>query len=470
MLGVAMYTTIKTLWDLGKNKSEIARATGHDWKTVAKVIKGIKNGIDKPKYKDRDSIIEPCNEEVIKLLDRGLSGIRIHEELVRLGFKGSYPTVKRYIKKIKKISDIFIRINTLPGEEAQVDFGYVGITKDDTGKNRKTWVFNMRLSYSRYDYYQKVHDQRVETFIRCHIGAFESFGGVPEVVKIDNLKAAILKANFYEPIYQDMYRRFADYYHFKPLPCRIYHANDKGKVESGIGYVKGNFFKGRKFVSGADLDSQLKEWNGRSNLRIHGTTRKVPANVFETQEKTKLQPLPDERFKLSKVGTRRVYHDCHIYVDYNYYSVPYEYVGREVEINLTDNLLRVSCDGKDIATHARLKDRGNFSTVDAHYPKYKKVAETEYREVYRVKMAAVGPYAEKLFFLIVKNNSQYWGSPIKGILSLRKKYPDEIIEASCKRAYFYRVESYQIVKNICESGAYLLPVEEVACEYAKSKA
>lgn len=196
MLGVAMYTTIKTLWDLGKNKSEIARATGHDWKTVAKVIKGIKNGIDKPKYKDRDSIIEPYRKEVIKLLDRGLSGIRIHEELVRLGFKGSYPTVKRYIKKIKKISDIFIRINTLPGEEAQVDFGYVGITKDDTGKNRKTWVSGMRLSYSRYDYYQKVYDQRVETFIRCHIGAFESFGGVPEVVKIDNLKAAILKANF----------------------------------------------------------------------------------------------------------------------------------------------------------------------------------------------------------------------------------------------------------------------------------
>ena len=162
MLGVAMYTTIRTLWDLGKNKTEIARLTGHDWKTVAKVIKGMENGIDKPRYKDRDSIIEPFREEVIKLLDRGLSGIRIYQELKVLGFKGSYPTVKRYIRKMKKISEIFVRINTLPGEEAQVDFGYVGITKDDTGKNRKTWVFNMRLSYSRYDYYQKVYNQRVE--------------------------------------------------------------------------------------------------------------------------------------------------------------------------------------------------------------------------------------------------------------------------------------------------------------------
>ena len=147
MLGVAMYTTIKTLWELGKNKTEIARATGHDWKTVAKVIKGIGKGIDKPRYKDRDTIIEPYREEVIKLLDRGLSGIRIHEELKVLGFKGSYPTVKRYIKKMKKITDIFIRVNTLAGEEAQVDFGYVGITRDDDGKNRKTWVFNMRLCF-----------------------------------------------------------------------------------------------------------------------------------------------------------------------------------------------------------------------------------------------------------------------------------------------------------------------------------
>jgi len=470
MLGVAMYTQVKTLWNLRKNKTEIAKLTGHDWKTVAKVIKAVENGIDKPSYKDRDSIIEPFRDEVIKLLDRGLSGIRIHQELKVLGFKGSYPTVKRYIKKMKKISEIFVRINTLPGEEAQVDFGYVGITRDDSGKNRKTWVFNMRLSYSRYDFYCKVYDQRVETFIRCHIDAFEFFGGVPEVVKIDNLKAAILKANFYEPIYQDMYRRFADYYGFKPLPCRIYHANDKGKVESGIGYVKGNFFKGRKFDSGTILDAGLAQWNNKANTRIHGTTRKVPANVFETEEKPKLGPLPDERFKMSRMGTRRVYHDCHIYVDYNYYSVPYEYVGRVVEINLSDDLLRISCDGKDIAIHKRIKDRGNFSTIDAHYPKYKKVAETEYREVYRAKMVAIGPYAEKLFSLIVGNNKQYWAQSIKGILSLRKRYPEKVIEASCKRAYFYKVKSYQIVKNIAVSGAYLLPVEEVGHEYAKVKA
>jgi len=105
---------------------------------VAKVVKGIGKGIDKPGYKDRDSIIEPYKDEVIKFLDRGLTGVRIHEELEVLDFKGSYSTVRRCIQKMKKITDIFIRINTLAGEEAQVDFGYVGITRDDSDKNRKT--------------------------------------------------------------------------------------------------------------------------------------------------------------------------------------------------------------------------------------------------------------------------------------------------------------------------------------------
>ena len=459
MLGVAMYTTIRTLWELGKNKTEIARATGHDWKTVAKVIKAIESGTDKPKYKDRDSIIEPYRDEVIKFLDRGLSGIRIHEELEVLDFKGSYSTVRRYLQNMKKLTDIFIRINTLAGEEAQVDFGYVGISRDDSGKNRKTWVFNMRLSYSRYDFYCKVYDQRVETFIRCHIDAFEFFGGVPEVIKIDNLKAAILKANFYEPIYQDMYRRFADYYSFKPVPCRIYHANDKGKVESGIGYVKGNFFKGRKFDCGTILDTGLAQWNDKANRRIHGTTRKVPLHVFETEEKPKLASLPYERFKMPRMGTRRVYHDCHIYVDYNYYSVPFSYVGKKVEIELTKNLLKVFYQGKEITVHPRLTNRGNFSTNNSHYPTYKRYSDTEYQEKYQAKMAHIGRYTEQLFFLIIKEYPRDWNRTVQGILSLKKTYPDKVIEAACKRALSFGVTRYSVIKNICHNGSYNLPVE-----------
>lgn len=458
MLGAAMYTTIKTLRELGRNKSEIARMTGHDWKTVDKVIKAIERGIEIPEIKERTSTIDPYKEKVLQMLQEGLSGVRIHEELKLLGFLGSYSSVKKYIRKLKKKEDIFVRIHTLPGHEAQVDFGYVGRTKDE-GRSRKTWVFNMRLSHSRLDYYEKVYDQRVETFINCHINAFEYFGGAPEVVKIDNLKAAILEANFYEPVYQRMYRQFAEYYGFKPLPCRIYYPNDKGKVESGIKYVKGNFFKGRTFESGYDCDRKLREWMEHANRRVHGTTKKVPFEVFEAEERNKLLPLPSSRYQLPKGGTRLVYHDCHIFVGHNYYSIPFMYVGKEVEIEMGDTLLRVFYKGKQIALHKRMEGRGQFSTDPSHYPRYKQYSETEYQEKYQMKMAEIGVFAEQLFFLILKEQKAYWAQPVKGILSLTKQYPREVVEMACKRALAYGAYQYQTVKRICNSGSYVLPVD-----------
>lgn len=354
-----------------------------------------------------------------------------------------------------------MRVHTPCGQEAQVDFGYVGKTKDDAGKLRKTWVFNMRLSYSRADYFEKVYDQKTETFITCHINAFDFFGGTPEVVKIDNLKAAILEANFYEPIYQRMYKDFADYYGFKPLPCRVYHPNDKGKTESGIKYVKGNFFKGRSFESGSDLSKKLSEWTNKANMRVHGTTRKIPWEVFLQEEKATLKPLPVCPYHLVTVGTRVVYHDCHIFVDYNYYSVPYEYVGKEVDIELSAHVVKVYHQGTQIALHARRAGRGRFSTDPSHYPLHKHVSQTTHQEEYRKKMADIGTDAEKLFFLILHEQKAYWGNPVKGILSLTKRYPRDIVEKACARALVYGAYHYHMVKGICEKGTYVLPLEDL---------
>lgn len=458
MVGAAMYTTIKTLNELGRSKSEIARITGHDWKTVRKVIQEISHGVTAPQMKERRSIVEPYKDTVIKLMEEGLTAVRIHQELAASGFTGKYTAVKKYVRKIRG-REVFVRVHTPAGHEAQVDFGYVGRTKDDTGASRKTWVFNMRLSYSRLDYYEKVYDQKVETFINCHVNAFEAFKGVPEVVKIDNLKAAILEANFYGPVYQKMYREFADHYGFKPLPCRIYHPNDKGKVESGIKYVKGNFFKGRKFVNGAECAKKLRLWTGEANKRIHGTTKKVPVEVFEKEERAKLLPLPSEKYQTCQAGTRVVYHDCHIFVENNYYSVPFEYVGKEVEIEIADSLLRVFYKGVQVALHARLQGKGQFSTDDNHYPKYKRHSETEHQEKYQAQMAGIGVFAEQLFFLILRETKAYWTQPVRGILSLTTTYPKDIVELACKRALSYGAWQYHIIKNICQNGAYTLPVE-----------
>lgn len=475
MIGAGMITTIKTLWERGKNKAQIAEITGHDWKTVAKVVKTIENGEKYPLKKPHPRKLDIHKGKILELMEEGLTGVRIYEEIKKLGVKEGYSTLKSYISEIKKREEIFIRIETKAGEEAQVDFGYVGLTLDNAGKKRKTWVFNMRLSFSRLDYYEKVYDQRVETFIQCHINAFKYFGGVPEYIKIDNLKAAILEANFYEPVFQQLYKTFADHYEFKPQPCRVREPNDKGKVESGIKYVKNNFFLGRKFKNEDDLNRQLRNWFDNTNLRLHGTIRKVPRELFESQEKNKLKPLPINEFKMSNVGTRKVYHDCHIYVDYSYYSVPFEYAGKEVEIELSDKLLKVFYEGREIAVHAKAENRGSFCTNTAHYPKYKCFSQTEYQEKYQAKMAEIGPYSEQLFFALIEKHPNDWGRSVQGILSLVKDYSKEIVESACKRALAYEALSYQIIKNICYNGSYNLPVEfnhnlEVNHEYTNVQA
>jgi len=461
MIGVAMFTTIKTLWEKYKNKSVISELTGHDWKTVSRVVKLIESGCAYPEKKPHPRILDPYKEEIVRWLEtEGLNGLKTFERLRLEGVKVGYTTVKTYLADIRKRDEIFVRIETLPGEEAQVDFGYVGLTPDNSGKRRKTWVFNMKLSFSRLDYYEKVYDQRVETFIGCHEKAFCYFGGVPGTVRIDNLKAAILQANFYEPIYQRLYLNFASHYGFKIIPCRIYRPNDKGKVESGIKYVKCNFFLGKKFSNGDDVDSRLRYWlDNTCNLRIHGTTRKVPRELFESEEKAKLKPLPIERFRMSAVGTRKVYHDCHIFVDYSYYSVPFEYVGKEVDIDVSKELVRIFYQGREIAVHPRASEKGKFSTNINHYPSYKRFSDTEYQEMYQAKMAQIGPYAEQIFFFVIEKQPGDWSRTIQGILSLSRSYPKEVINLACKRAIAFGVHQYQVVKRICYNGSYNLPVE-----------
>ncbi len=187
------------------------------------------------------------------------------EELVSQGCKSSYTALTRYIRKHKIKDSSCIRFHTKAGEEAQVDFGDIGLQYNSKGRKVKVYVFNMRLSYSRLDYYEVVFKQTRETWIQCHINAFNYFAGSPKLIKLDNLKAGVLDANFYELVYQKEYKRMADHYGILLFPCRVYQPQEKGKVESGIKYVKNNFFAGRKFESYEELSCSLQRWLNRAN-------------------------------------------------------------------------------------------------------------------------------------------------------------------------------------------------------------
>lgn len=143
---------------------------------------------------------------------------------------------------------------------------------------------HMRLSYSRLDYYEVVFDQSCKTWIQCHINAFHYFAGSPKVIKLDNLKAGVVDSNFYEPVYQKEYKRLADHYGILLAPCRVYQPQEKGKVESGIKYVKNNFFAGRTFHRYEELIHDLTNWLNKANNRIHGTTKKFLRNYLSKKK------------------------------------------------------------------------------------------------------------------------------------------------------------------------------------------
>ena len=460
-----MQTTIITLFKQGHSKTDIARMLSMDRKTVRKYIEANEQGKEFIEKKPHPSMWDCYSEYIGIRLAKGLSLVRIHQDLEaehKIG--GSYQSLRDYARKAFPTNQkAYMVVHTLPGEEAQVDFGYIGTIKVH-GKPKKAWVFIMTLSYSRYMYVKITFDQKVETFVRCHILAFKYFGGVPMTVKIDNLKAAIISADFYEPLIQRTYAEFANHYGFLPIPCRVGTPTDKGKVESSVKYVKDNCFKGRDF---ADIDAAaafLSDWlEDVANCRLHGTTGWVPKERFLSCEKKVLMPLPTEEFTFSKSAEVTAHFDCHISYGGNYYSIPYAYIGQNLRVIEVNNILKIYFKDQQIALHTIDRDtKGNHITDKSHYPASKNISEAELLSRYKEEMTGIGSggmafcekYEERL------SSGGTYHRTLAGILSLRKRYSPEVIDRACFRACYYGNISYRAVKKICEVGIEGLPLGE----------
>lgn len=460
-----MQTTIKSLHKKGYSQAYIARTLGVSRNTVRKVIKCEERGEEQLIKKPYPSILDEFREFIEIQLNKGLSKQRIYQDLVRdYNFKGSYTAVKDYSRKLLSTTQkAYMVMTSLPGEEAQVDYGYVGTIKVD-GKPRKAWVFIMSLSYSRYMYVSIVFDQSVKSFIQSHIDAFHFFGGVPETIKIDNLKAGVVEADFYEPVLQRTYASFAAHYGFYAQPCRIYTPTDKGKVESNVKYVKDNCFKGRDFQDIKDARDFLSRWlTETANKRIHGTIKKVPFELFETAEKPKLLKLPQEDFIFSKTAQATVHPNCHVAYGGNYYSVPYAYIGCEVDVIEINNLVKVFYKNEEIALHNLCKDsKGDHITNTEHYPESKNITTEEILSRQETEMKQIGSYALEFFYAFCRKGliSKYLYHNISGVLALRKNYADSVIDQACRRALYYDSITYGTVKKICDRGLIMLPVDD----------
>lgn len=370
MLGVETRFMIKDMYRKGISISEIARQTGHDRKTVRKVINGELQPERKKSQQPRARKIEPYTDYLQRRMVEGVYNTRkLYREIQQQGYSGGLTQVILYVQPFRppRQEQATVRFETEPGQQAQVDWGSCGYI--DVDDRRKTlYCFVMTLGWSRMMYVEFTTEGDTGSFIRCHQHAFEYFGGVPREVLHDNLKSAVIDRESDGTIhFNTRYLDFALAMGFTPRPHQPYRAQTKGKVENGVRYVKGNFWVGLHFIDVDDINWQARVWlDTVANPRIHGTTGETPFSRLTAEQ---LQPLPGQRFDTSRISYRQVGRDCLVTYQRNAYSVPAEYAQQTVLVKETEDhqVILISAAGEVIAEHRLLRGHHQWSVDPAHY-------------------------------------------------------------------------------------------------------
>ena len=396
------------------------------------------------------------HKTIVSKLQQELSARRIYQDLsIEHNFTGSYYSVRRYVGKLRTTNPLpFRRMECSPGMEAQVDFGTASSITMPNGRRKRSYVFRIVLSCSRKAYSETVFHQTTDNFLRCMENAFWYFGGVPQIIVIDNLKAAVSKADWYDPEIVPKLQSFCIHYGTAILPTRPYMPRHKGKVENGIKYVKSNALKGRVFDSLNEQNEYLLGWEqNTADKRIHGTTRQQVEKAFKEKEKTALKELPAGYFPSFSEARRSVHRDGYIEVDKSYYSVPPEYVGRKVWVRWDGRLVRVF-DSKmhQITLHAKAEP-GRFRTDDKHIHQHKRSSIEKGAQWLLQRTFLIGTYSHrwaKQLFDIRGVTSQ---RAILGLLSLSRKYSHKQIENACQKALSHGAWRLRTVRNIIKQDA-----------------
>ena len=385
-------------------------------------------------------------------LDQGLTAQRIFQDLVAdHGFGYGYFSVLRFVQRLRPAAEPpFRRLEKPPGEEAQVDFGKGAWVLGEGGKRTRPHVLRVVLSHSRKGYSEAVPRQTTDAFIQCLENAFRAFGGVPKTVVIDNLKAGVAKADWFDPELNPKLEEFARHYGTVILPTKPYSPRHKGKVERGVGYVQGNALKGRSFPSLAEQNRFLQEWEATvADLRIHGTTRRQVKQLFAA-ERPALLPLPNERFPNLKEAQRTVHRDGHVEVERAYYSVPPEHVGRTVWARWDGRLVRIFNQRfEQIAFHMRHLP-GSFSTDDLHLCAQKKSKVELGAKALLAQAQRLGTHTGAWAQAMLTDRGVAGIRPLLGLLSLAKKHPPARLDDACQAAHEHGAYRLKALKHLLQ--------------------
>lgn len=317
------------------------------------------------------TLLDPYKQFVRETLEQHprLRATRLFEMARERGYVGGVSQLRRYVRKVRPRArtEAYLKLETLPGEQAQVDWGHFGKIRIGHAL-RPLSCFVMVLSFSRAIYARFTLDQTLESFLRAHVSAFEFFRGATRSILYDNLKSVVLERVGDHVRFHPHLLEFAGHYHFAPKPCAPYRGNEKGKVERTIQYLRHAFFAARQFSSLEDLNRQLLEWVDRIAMERPlpaGSEPKTVRDAFE-QEKTLLLPLPQNRFETDLVRPVSSGKQPYVRFDLNDYSIPHDKIRIPLSLIASESTIRIFEGQTEIARHQRNYDRRAVIENPAH--------------------------------------------------------------------------------------------------------
>jgi transposase len=362
---------------------EIGRRKGCDRRTAKKYIEHPELIGKRREETPRPSVLDPYRSRIAAYLDEedgdGYRATWIFDQLEKCGYTGCYELVKREVAQLKgrKQQLAYVRFETMPGEQAQVDFGEFQVELPD-GTVKKYYLFAMILGFSRRLFACLLERCDLPSFLEAHIIAFELFGGVPQEILYDRMRNVFVRKLIgneqFPGIGAPRHAQFtqslvtlAVHYGFAPRVAPAYAAWVKGKIEKPMDYLREGFWRGYSFSSLPAANRDLTAWLAEKDQRVHGTTRER-IDVRFAREKQYLHALPPSACDVSLRLVRRVSKDCRISVDGNRYIVPHTSVGHKVTIRLKDRHLRIFDDGQMIEEYDAPEGKGHVVGEDhGHY-------------------------------------------------------------------------------------------------------
>jgi transposase len=460
VISYELYCQIRLLHrERGLNFAQIARELHLDEETVAKWARAKSYTIVRTNT-PRKSKLDPYKELIQRWLERhSYTATQIFQRLrAEEGYTGGITILTDYVRTIRRVrAPAFLTLSFAQGECAQVDWGCAGAMNVASTRRRLSF-FVMVLCYSRLIYVEFSLGEATEHFLQAHQNALEFFGGVPAKVLIDNPKTAVLKhLSGEKPLFHPRYLDFASHYGFEPRACNVRKPNEKGRVESGVGYVKKNFLHGLELPHGLDaLNAAVRDWmDSIANVRIHGETRKQPLELFAV-EKAHLKALPPLPADTGVTDTVRVNSRFRIRLDTNRYSVPSRYASQRLTLKKFANRLCIYHEGQLIATHTRSYDRHQ----DIENPDHAKELLSQRTKARNAKVLlafyALCPRAEEYYCQLQERrfNARLH---IAKIMALSEVYGSDKVARAIEDAFEFAAFSSDYIANILEQRERLAP-------------